>query len=167
MTETAIFAGGCFWCTEAIFQNLHGVISVEPGYIGGSAENPTYEQVCSNTTGHVEVAQITFNPKEVLFQKLLEIFFQTHDPTSMDKQGSDTGSQYRSVIFYHNEKQKQITEKFLKQIQNNFERPIVTEIKSLEKFYPAENYHQDYYKKNPFAPYCLLVIRPKLKKLKL
>ncbi len=165
--EKATFGAGCFWCVEAIFQRLPGVKSVVSGYAGGTKPNPTYEEVCSDKTGDAEVIQITFDPKKITYEKLLDMFWQSHDPTSFNRQGPDTGNQYRSVIFYHNEKQKEIAEKSKTKIAKKFSNPIVTEIKPLTKFYKAEDYHQNYYNRNKFAPYCMLVIRPKLKKLKL
>ncbi len=165
--EKATFGTGCFWCSEAVFKRLPGVKSVVSGYAGGTIANPTYEDVCSGETGHAEATQITFDPKKISFEKLLDMFWKSHDPTSMNRQGPDTGSQYRSVIFYHNEKQNKIAGKSKVNAQKSFDKPIVTAIEPLEKFYPAEDYHQDYYKRNPHATYCLLVIRPKLKKLKL
>lgn len=164
--ETATFGTGCFWCTEAIFRRIKGVKKVEAGYSGGTVENPTYEDVCSDTTGHAEVAQITFDPKIISFDELLEFFWKVHDPTQLNRQGGDVGTQYRSVIFYHNERQRKAAEKSLKEHQKNFSNKIVTQIVPLEKFYKAENYHQDYYEKNKNAPYCRLIIWPKLLKLK-
>jgi len=165
--EKATFGAGCFWCVEAVFQRIKGVKSVVSGYAGGTKPNPTYDEVCTGETGHAEVIQITFNPKEISYEKLLDIFWESHDPTSLNRQGADVGTQYRSVIFYHNEKQKKIAEKSKESVAKIFDKPIVTEIKPLKNFYPAENYHQNYYNRNKYAPYCLLVIRPKLKKLKL
>jgi methionine-S-sulfoxide reductase len=159
--------GGCFWCVEAVYERIPGVQSVESGYAGGSTANPTYEQVCDGTTGHAEVAQLTYDPSKVTLEEILELFWRAHDPTTLNRQGADAGTQYRSVIFYQNEKQKEIAEESKNTAQKEFSVPIVTEIKPLDKFYKAENYHQDYYKNNPNAPYCSFVIRPKLKKLKL
>jgi peptide-methionine (S)-S-oxide reductase len=164
--ELATFGGGCFWCVEAIFEKLDGVKSVVSGYAGGRKENPTYKEVCSGNTGHAEVVQIEFDPQKISYEKLLEIFWQAHDPTTMNRQGADAGTQYRSVIFYHTEAQKKAAEKSKEAAQWNFTAPIVTEISSLTKFYPAEDYHQDYFRNNPNAPYCSVVIRPKLEKLK-
>lgn len=163
----ATLGAGCFWCTEAVFQRLPGVVSVMPGYAGGTKPNPTYEEVCTGKTGHAEVAQITFDPSKISYEKLLEVFWEAHDPTTLNRQGADVGTQYRSAIFYHNEKQKLAAEKSKAEAQKLFDDPIVTEIHSLTNFYKAENYHQDYYKNNPNAPYCVFVIKPKLKKLKL
>jgi peptide-methionine (S)-S-oxide reductase len=166
-SETATFGAGCFWCVEAVFQRLPGVQSVLPGYSGGTKANPTYEEVCTGKTGHAEVAQITFDPTKISYERLLEVFWEAHDPTTLNRQGADVGEQYRSVIFYHDEKQKLAAEKSKKEAQKNFRDPIVTVIQPLTHFYKAENYHQDYFNKNPNAPYCVYVIKPKLKKLKL
>lgn len=164
--ETAIFAGGCFWCTEAIFQNLKGVLSVLPGYSGGHIENPTYEQVSNGDTGHAECTKIEFDPNVIKFSDLLNVFLATHDPTTKNRQGNDVGEQYRSVIFYTTPGQKVDAEKFILEAQKEFDTPIVTEIEPLEKFYVAENYHQDYYKNNPGNPYCQVVIDPKVQKFR-
>lgn len=175
--ETATLAGGCFWCTEAVFKRLKGVESVEPGYAGGQTENPTYEEVSSGKTGHAETVQIKFDPKVISFEKLLEVFWKLHDPTTLNRQGNDVGTQYRSAIFYQNETQKQLAEKSKQDHQKDFtptERsgqalladPIVTEILPLTKFYPAEAYHDDYYEKNRDSnAYCRIVIDPKIQKL--
>ncbi len=165
--ETATLAGGCFWCTEAIFKRLKGVKSVNPGYTGGVNENPTYQEVCSGTTGHAEAIQIEFNPKEISYEKLLEVFFALHDPTTLNRQGSDTGTQYRSAIFYQTEKQKQTAESVKTRLDQSGHYPdkIVTEIVPFLKFYIAENYHQNYFDSNRTAPYCQAVIDPKIKKL--
>lgn len=165
--EKATFGAGCFWCIEAVFQRIDGVQSVVPGYAGGAKENPTYKEVCSGTTGHAEVAQITFDPSKVSYEKLLEVFWQAHDPTTLNRQGADQGTQYRSVIFYFDENQKVAAEKSKKTAQQEFEHPIVTEIQPLKKFYEAEDYHHNYYNDNAFQPYCQFVIKPKLKKLHL
>ena len=167
-TETAIFAGGCFWCTEAFFTDLKGVEKVVSGYIGGKTENPTYKEVCSGYSGHAEAISIIFNPNEVAYEDLLEIFFATHDPTTLNRQGADVGTQYRSEIFYTSEKQKVAAENFIKLLtgQNIFYNKIVTKITAASTFYPAEDYHQDYYAQNPDQPYCSAVIAPKLEKLK-
>lgn len=164
--QTAVFGGGCFWCTEAIFQNLKGVLSVLPGYSGGHVPNPTYEQVCAGDTGHIEVTKIEFDPAVISYEVLLEVFFATHDPTSMDRQGDDVGVQYRSVIFYTSEEQKRQAEEFIKKIQKDYSTPLVTQILPLDKFYEAENYHQNYFNNNPNKPYCQAVISPKLKKFR-
>jgi len=165
--EKATFGAGCFWCVEAIFQRLDGVQSVVAGYAGGTKTNPSYEDVCTGTTGHAEVAQITFDPSRISYEKLLDVFWEAHDPTTLNRQGADIGTQYRSVIFYHDEKQKAGAEKSMAAAQKGFDNPIVTQIEPLKVFYPAENYHQDYYKNHQNAPYCVFVIKPKLKKLKL
>jgi peptide-methionine (S)-S-oxide reductase len=164
-TETATLGGGCFWCMEAVYERLPGVISVTSGYAGGHTANPTYEQVCTGTTGHAEVTQITFDPAKISFARLLEVFWQAHDPTTLNRQGNDEGTQYRSVIFYHDEKQKLVAEKSKLAAQNDFSSPIVTEIVPFTKFYPAEDYHQGYYDDNTNAGYCRVVITPKLEKL--
>ena len=163
--ELATLGGGCFWCIEAVFERLDGVKSVTSGYAGGQVANLTYEQVCSGKSGHAEVAQIAFDPKKITFEKVLETFWEAHDPTTLNRQGADTGTQYRSVIFHHNDAQKAAAEKSKKAAQAHFEAPIVTEIAPLTRFYKAENYHQDYFRNNPRAPYCAYVIRPKLDKL--
>jgi peptide-methionine (S)-S-oxide reductase len=166
--DTATFGAGCFWCVEAIFQQVKGVQKVISGYSGGKIPNPTYQEVCSGTTGHAEVVQIIYNPNEVSYEELLEIFWQTHDPTTLNQQGADIGTQYRSVIFYHNLQQKQLAEYYKNQLNAKkvFSKPVVTEITAFEKFYPAENYHQNYYNQNAQQPYCQLVIAPKLEKFK-
>lgn len=163
-TELATVGGGCFWCTEAIYQMLPGVKSVTSGYAGGSTENPTYEQVCTGTTGHAEVIQIAFDPTQVSYEKILETFWQVHDPTTLNRQGNDTGTQYRSIILYHDAKQKEIAEKSKVTAQQDFTAPIVTEIVPLKKFYAGEGYHQNYYRSNPNQGYCRAVIRPKVEK---
>ncbi len=163
-TEFATLGGGCFWCTEALFQMLPGVKSVASGYAGGTTENPTYEQVCSGRTGHAEVIQITFDPKVVSYEKLVETFWDAHDPTTLNQQGADSGTQYRSIILYANEAQKLAAEKSKAEAQKRFARPIVTEIAPLKHFYKAEAHHQDYYRSNSNQPYCRAVIRPKVEK---
>ena len=166
--ETATFAAGCFWCVEAIFQNVQGVTSVVSGYTGGTVENPTYEQVCSGSTGHAEACQITYDPAKVSYKELLEVFWQTHDPTTLNRQGNDTGTQYRSAIFYHTDQQKQTAEAYKKELiaAKIWDKPIVTEIAPLKKFYKAETYHQNYYRENSGQPYCRFVITPKLEKFR-
>lgn len=166
--ETTTLGAGCFWCIEAVFQNLKGVQSVVSGYTGGQVENPTYEQICTGTTGHAEVAQIIFDPAVISFEDLLYVFWRTHDPTTLNRQGADVGTQYRSAIFYDSEEQKEIAEKSKAKTgaSDLWPDPIVTEISQLDKFYNAEEYHQDYYKLNPNQPYCRLVIDPKIRKLK-
>lgn len=164
-TELATFGGGCFWCMEAVFQRLPGVKSVTSGYAGGHTENPTYQQVCSGDTGHAEVIQIEFDPQKISYEKLLDVFWEEHDPTTLNRQGNDEGTQYRSIILYHDEAQRKAAEKSKADAQKKFFRPIVTEIVPLKKFYPAEDYHRDYYNNNSNAPYCRFVIQPKLEKL--
>jgi peptide-methionine (S)-S-oxide reductase len=166
--ETATFGSGCFWCTEAIFLNVDGVTKVESGYTGGKVKNPTYKEVCSGLTGHAEVVQLTFDPAKVSYDELLEIFWQTHDPTTLNQQGADIGTQYRSAIFYHSEYQRTRAEFFKSRLEEEgaFEKPIVTEISPATTFYKAEDYHQNYYNLNNNAPYCTYVIRPKLEKFK-
>jgi peptide-methionine (S)-S-oxide reductase len=167
-TETATLGGGCFWCTEAIFKSLKGVDTVESGYSGGHTKNPTYKEVCTGETGHAEVIQITFDPKVISFDEILEVFFETHDPTSLNRQGADAGTQYRSVIFYHSPEQKEKAEAYKAQLnkENVFNKPIVTEIKAFDKFYKAENYHQNYFANNRSQGYCQFVIVPKIEKFK-
>lgn len=165
--EKATLGAGCFWCVEAIFQRIKGVKSVISGYSGGIVENPTYEEVCSGRTWHAEVVQIIFDPKVISYEEILNVFWNIHDPTSLNGQGPDKGTQYRSIILYHNEEQKRIAEKSKTEVSKKFDKPIVTEIKPLTKFYKAEDYHQDYYNRNRNIPYCRFVIHPKLKKLKL
>jgi len=166
--ETAVLGAGCFWCTEAVFQNLKGVKSVLPGYAGGDLPNPTYEQVSGGSSGHIEVAKIEFDPSVISFKQLLEVFFVVHDPTTKDRQGNDVGPQYASVIFYASPGQKQIAEEVIKEVDNEkiYGAPIVTRISPLEKFYVAENYHRNYYLNNPGNPYCAAVISPKVKKFR-
>lgn len=166
--ETATFGAGCFWCVEAIFQQLKGVYSVVSGYTGGHVKNPTYKEVTTGRTGHAEVAQIKFNPSEVSFAELLEIFWQTHDPTTLNRQGNDVGTQYRSAVFYHNEEQKKQAEFYKKELDKSgaFSAPIVTEITAVGDFYVAEDYHQNYYNLNSNQGYCVYVIKPKLEKFK-
>lgn len=164
--EKANFGGGCFWCTEAIFTAVNGVQSAKSGYMGGQIENPTYEQVCSGKTGHAEIIQISYDANLVSFQELLLIFFKTHDPTTLNQQGADRGTQYRSVVFYQNDEQKHQTEEMINQLnaENIFSKDIVTEVSEVEQFYPAENYHQDYFLNNRSQGYCMAVIEPKLQK---
>lgn len=167
-TDTATFGTGCFWCTEAIFEQLEGVKKVSSGYSGGHVPNPSYEEVCAGTTGHAEVVQIVYDPEIISFDELLAVFWQTHDPTTLNRQGNDVGPQYRSVIFYHNEEQRQKAEMYKKKLDESgaFDHPIVTEISPFDKFYVAEAYHQDYYRNNPSQAYCYYVIKPKLEKFK-
>ena len=165
-TDIAVFGGGCFWCTEAVFTMLKGVKSVMSGYAGGTTENPTYDTVCTGKTGHAEVIRIEFDPTKISFRELLSVFFGSHDPTSLNKQGYDMGTEYRSIILFTNEKQKEESENYIKELNasNPEGKIIVTEVKPLTKFYEAEEYHKDFYKKNTGAMYCQLVINPKLEK---
>jgi len=166
--ETATFGAGCFWCTEAVFQQLKGVQSVVSGYSGGSVESPSYEQVCSGRTGHAEAIQIAFDPKVISYPELLEVFWQSHDPTTLNRQGNDTGTQYRSAIFYRTPEQKRLAEEYKKKLDDShaFDKPIVTEITAFSNFFPAEGYHQNYFNDNSQQPYCSMVIRPKVEKVK-
>jgi peptide-methionine (S)-S-oxide reductase len=165
--ELATFGAGCFWCVEAIFQRLKGVISVQSGYTGGKTENPDYKSVCTGQTGHAEVIQIKFDPQIISFEDLLYVFWRTHDPTTLNQQGADKGTQYRSAVFYHTEEQKEIAEKSKKETELSklYKDSIVTEITKISKFYNAEDYHQNYFNDNSFQPYCSFVISPKIKKL--
>ena len=164
--ELATLGSGCFWCTEAVFQQLKGVKSVKSGYAGGTTENPSYEQVCTGMTGHAEVIQVEFDSSVISYEELLEVFFETHNPTTMNRQGNDVGTQYRSIILYHSDEQKEIAERVKKRLDQSgkWKNPIVTEIKPFTEFYIAEDYHQDYYKQNKNQPYCRAVISPKLEK---
>ncbi len=166
--EKATLGGGCFWCLEAAFLELRGVTDVVPGYAGGQVAHPTYEQVCTGTTGHAEVVQVTFNPTELSFRELLTVFFALHDPTTPNRQGNDIGPQYRSIILYHNEKQRQIAEAVIRELETAgvYKAPIVTEVVPLDAFYPAEPYHHRYYQRHSWQPYCQVVIAPKLAKLR-
>ena len=166
--EVATLGGGCFWCIEAAFQEIRGVTKVESGYAGGTKASPTYEQVCTGTTGHAEVVQVIFDPDTVSFKEILEIFFTAHDPTTLNRQGADVGTQYRSAIFYHNEKQKKTTEQIIKEFDDAqvWDYPIVTKVEPLTKFYKAEDYHRRYFDRHPEAPYCRIVIAPKIAKLR-
>jgi len=165
-TDTATFGAGCFWCVEAVFQQLEGVLKVTSGYSGGHVTNPTYEQVCTKKTGHVEVCRIVYDPAKISFDKLLEVFWKTHDPTTPDQQGNDRGPQYRSVIFYHNENQKELSEKYKSDLNKSgaWSNPVITAIEPLKNYYEAENYHQNYFNSNPDQLYCRYVIQPKLEK---
>ena len=167
-SETATFGSGCFWCSEAVFSELEGVQKVEPGYSGGSVANPSYEQVCTDTTGHAEVSQVTFDPDVVSYRELLEVLFSTHDPTTLNRQGADEGTQYRSVIFYGDDGQKKEAERIIKELTDEkvFRGPIVTELAPLKAFYPAEDYHKEYYRRNSSKPYCQVIIAPKLAKFR-
>ena len=166
--EIATLAGGCFWCLEAVYDAIKGVESVESGYMGGKTENPSYEDVCSGETGHAEVVQIAFDPEVVSFTEILEVFFAIHDPTTLNRQGNDVGTQYRSAIFYHSPAQKAAAESTITNLKANgvYDDPIVTEVAPASKFYPAENYHQEYFRRNPAQPYCSFVVRPKLAKFR-
>lgn len=167
-TKLATFGGGCFWCVEAVFQRLDGVVSVKSGYSGGMVKDPTYEQICTGKTGHAEVCQVRFDPEKIGFDELLEVFFNTHDPTTKNRQGNDFGTQYRSVVFYHDDEQKQQTEQYIKKLNDSgaFKDPIVTEVSPLGEFYSAEKYHQNYFNLNSNQGYCRFVIQPKVEKLK-
>lgn len=167
--EVATFGAGCFWCVEALFQTIEGVESVVSGYSGGDVANPTYEEVCTGTTGHAEVCQITYDPSKITYKELLKVFWQVHDPTTLNRQGADVGTQYRSVIFYHTEEQKSLAEAYKKELDESgtWKDPIVTGISPFKNFYRAEGYHQDYYNQNADKPYSAFVIKPKLKKLKM
>ena len=166
--EVATLAGGCFWCLEAVFDDLKGVDSVESGYMGGKTANPSYEEVCSGETGHAEVTQLTFDPKQVSFREILEVFFVIHDPTTLNRQGNDVGTQYRSAIFYHSPEQKAAAEQVIANMgaAKIYEDPIVTEVVPASKFYMAEDYHQEYFRRNPVQPYCSFVVRPKVAKFR-
>lgn len=167
-TEVATLGGGCFWCTEGVFKEIEGVKQVVPGYSGGTLVNPSYEQVSTGTTGHAEVVQVHFDPEVLSFRDVLEIFFATHDPTTMNRQGADVGTQYRSVVFYHNSEQKVVAERLIAEYNsgNVFGSPVVTSVEPFTAFYPAEDYHRDYYRRNPMQPYCRAVISPKVAKLR-
>lgn len=166
--EIATFGNGCFWCTEAVFQDLNGVEKVESGYAGGHVQNPTYRQVCEGNTGHAEVLRITYDPNIVSFEELMEVFWKTHDPTTLNRQGNDVGPQYRSIIFYHNDEQKALAEQYKRQLEasGSWDRPIVTAIEPFTNYYPAENYHQNYFNQHGNEAYCAYVIRPKVEKFK-
>ncbi len=168
MKEKATFGSGCFWCSEAVFQRLKGVNSVKSGYSGGTVENPTYEAVCTGTTGHAEVIQVEYDEQIISYEELLEVFWNTHDPTTLNRQGNDVGTQYRSVIFYHTDDQRKLAESYLRTLEDEkiWSDPIMTEISPLENFYPAENYHEDYFNRNGSQPYCSFVVAPKVKKFK-
>lgn len=165
-TQLATFGAGCFWCVEAVFQRLRGVVSVESGYAGGTVDNPTYKQICTGTTGHAEVCQIRYEPAKISFDELLEVFWKTHDPTTLNRQGADVGTQYRSVIFYHDDQQRVQAQRRKRELDQSgaWNAPIVTEISPLIKFFKAEDYHQNYFRSNPQQGYCQFVIRPKMKK---
>ena len=166
--ETATLGAGCFWCVEAVFDDLKGVESVESGYSGGHTENPTYREVCSETTGHAEVVNVTFNPQEISFKEILQVFFSVHDPTTLNRQGNDVGTSYRSAIFYHTDEQKRIAEETIKEVEAEgvYDDPIVTQVAPFDKFYIAEDYHQEYFANNPSQPYCAAVVAPKVAKFR-
>ncbi len=166
--ETATLGGGCFWCTEAVFDSLKGVVDVVSGYSGGHSENPTYTEVCTGSTGHAEVIRVRFDPDEISFREVLQIFFATHDPTTLNRQGNDLGTQYRSAVFYHSEEQKRTAEEVIREIteQEIYDDPIVTEVTEFSSFYPAEDYHQEYFANNPDQPYCSAVVAPKVAKFR-
>ena len=166
--ETATLAAGCFWCVEAVFDDLKGVESVESGYSGGHTENPTYREVCSETTGHAEVIQLKFDPEVISYKEILQVFFSVHDPTTLNRQGNDIGTSYRSAIFYHSDEQKRVAEEVVGEVEAEavYDNPIVTEIEPFDKFYIAENYHQEYFANNPNQPYCAAVVAPKVAKFR-
>ena len=164
-TQTAILGGGCFWCVEAVYERMPGIISVTSGYAGGEKENPTYEDICTGKTGHAEVVQIEYDPAKISYDKIIDLFWDAHDPTTLNRQGADVGTQYRSIILTANNEEARLARESKDRAQAKFKSPIVTEIVPLEKFYPAEDYHQDFYRENPMHPYNMAVIRPKLQKL--
>ncbi|MFT3891957.1 MAG: peptide-methionine (S)-S-oxide reductase MsrA [Anaerolineales bacterium] len=166
--QTATLAGGCFWCLEAVYDEVKGVHGVESGYAGGSMPNPSYRAVCNGDTGHAEVVQVHFDPSVVSYKDLLNVFFAIHDPTSLNRQGADVGTQYRSAIFYHDDEQKRIAEDLINELnaQNIWDKPIVTQVEKLDKFYMAEDYHQEYFANNPYQPYCMAVVAPKVSKFR-
>ena len=168
MVEKATLGGGCFWCLEAVYQELRGVQKVESGYSGGHVPNPTYREVCSETTGHAEVVQVTFDPEVVSYRDILKVYFGIHDPTTLNRQGADVGTQYRSVIFYHDEEQRRVAEEVISELEAEglWSDPIVTEVAPLDEFYVAEAYHQDYFRNNGFQPYCQVIIAPKVAKFR-
>lgn len=164
--ERIALGGGCFWCTEAVLDNVKGVIKVTPGYAGGTTVNPRYEDVCNGNTGHAEVVLVEYDPGQVSLEDLLDVFFAMHDPTSLNRQGNDTGTQYRSIVLYDSERQKARIDNFMDEISRNHDKPVVTEVKPLDSFYPAEEYHRRYYEKDPRQPYCQIVISPKVEKIR-
>jgi peptide-methionine (S)-S-oxide reductase len=165
-SKTAVLGGGCFWCTEAIYEGVPGIESVVSGYAGGTTKNPTYEEVCTGRTGHAEVVQITYDPTKISYEKIIDLFWEAHDPTTLNRQGADTGTQYRSIILTQSDEERALAEKSRAAAQKNFKDPIVTEIAPLETFYPAEKYHQDFYRNNPSYPYSAAVIEPKVEKFR-
>lgn len=168
MSEIATLAGGCFWCVEAVYVEMKGIKSVKSGYMGGHVDNPTYEMVCSETTGHAEVVQLTFDPAVISYEQILQVFFTVHDPTTLNRQGNDVGARYRSAIFFHNDEQQETAAKVIKEFTDEevWPNPIVTEVTAASTFYPAENYHDDYYARNQYQPYCMVVISPKVAKFR-
>ncbi|HJR82000.1 MAG TPA: peptide-methionine (S)-S-oxide reductase MsrA [Anaerolineales bacterium] len=166
--QTATLAGGCFWCLEAVYDEVKGVHSVESGYAGGHVDNPTYREVCNGTTGHAEVVQVKFDPNIVSYRDLLNVFFAIHDPTTLNRQGADVGTQYRSAILYHDDEQRKIAEELIRDLnaQQIWDRPIVTEVTKFDKFYMAEDYHQEYFARNPYQPYCQAIVAPKVSKFR-
>jgi peptide-methionine (S)-S-oxide reductase len=164
-TQTAILGGGCFWCVEAVYERMPGIISVTSGYAGGETENPTYDDICTGKTGHAEVVRIEYDPEKISYEKIIDLFWDAHDPTTLNRQGADVGTQYRSIILPENDEQAKLARESKERAQAKFKAPIVTQIVPLEKFYPAEDYHQDFYRQNPLHPYNMAVIRPKLQKL--
>jgi peptide-methionine (S)-S-oxide reductase len=166
--EVATLAGGCFWCLDAVYRDLRGVEKVESGYAGGTAVNPSYEQVCSGRTGHAEVVQATFDPRSITYRDLLDVFFSIHDPTTLNRQGGDVGTQYRSAIFYHSPEQRETAEETIRELEAEglWDDPVVTEVAAFTNYYPAESYHQDYFNRNPYQPYCAAVIAPKVAKFR-
>jgi peptide-methionine (S)-S-oxide reductase len=166
--QTATLAGGCFWCLEAVYDEIKGVQGVESGYAGGHMDNPSYREVCNGDTGHAEVVQVHFDPNVISYRDLLNVFFAIHDPTTLNRQGADVGTQYRSAIFYHDDEQKKVAEELLKDLnaQKIWDKPLVTEVSKLDKFYVAEEYHQEYYARNPYQPYCMAVVAPKVSKFR-
>ena len=166
--EVATLAGGCFWCLDAVYRDLRGVEKVESGYAGGTAVNPSYEQVCSGRTGHAEVVQVTFDPRSITYRDLLDVFFSIHDPTTLNRQGGDVGTQYRSAIFYHSPEQRETAEETIRELEAEglWDDPVVTEVTAFTNYYPAESYHQDYFNRNPYQPYCAAVIAPKVAKFR-
>lgn len=164
--DVATVGGGCFWCIEAVYSELNGVVKAESGYSGGTVSNPSYEDVCTDETGHAEVVQVTFDPKVISYKEILQVFFSVHDPTTLNRQGADVGTQYRSVIFYHNESQKKIAEEVMSEMAKVWTSPLVTQLAPLDKFYRAEEYHQQYFRNNPSQGYCQMVIHPKLAKFR-
>jgi len=165
-TEIATLGGGCFWCTEAVFQQLRGVQTVESGYTGGEVDNPTYEQICEGTTGHAEVVQLTFDPEVISFREILEVFFTIHDPTTLNRQGNDVGTQYRSVVYYHSPEQQDVARHVIAEMANVWDAPIVTELSPIGTFYKAENYHQNFFRQNPMQGYCAFIVAPKVSKFR-